>query len=217
MKKLISVMLVILLLSGCSLLLPQISESETQLFKTNNGSLIVFNKDEKTLFCSKTEVDEMLNQYEQNSIKDEFSIDNYDSLSYQEAKDKYKIMVSKDNTCQYNNYYLDFTSKENYIVLDEIKIDDPDKINDKTLDTNGIIKDFLKEKPQTVNEVLFSFLLKEVGMGAIVKKDFDVDSKGTYQLVAQPLFRMYYLKDIKKVYDYSFSTIIGFSLKLVKQ
>ncbi len=217
MKKLISFMLVVFLLSGCSLLMPQSNAQKTKQFKTNNGSLILINKKDTTVFCSKQNVDELLNKVEQHSIEEEFSVNKYNTLSYKEIKERYQIIINDNKSCQYQNYYLDFTSKENFVVLDEIEINDSDNINIESLAIKDIFEDFLKRQPQNVNEVLLNKLLKEVGMDAIIKEDFSIDGAGTYQLIAQPLFRMYYLEDNKKVYDYNFSTIIGFNLKLVKK
>lgn len=46
--------------------------------------------------------------------------------------------MSEDASCQYRNYFLDFTSKENYVVLDEMELNDTDDISIQTLESKEI-------------------------------------------------------------------------------
>lgn len=216
MNKIISILFIAIFISGCNLSNPNLLNKDLTQLKTYNGSLILISKDTIN-FCDKESVDNLLNRINPYGIIDEFSINNFDTLVYENNKEKYSKIISDNSSCLYTNYILDFTSKENYIILDEISVKANDKITLETFKERGVFETFISKQPQSINAVLLNELLKQVAYDSIVDTNFKVEEDGDYKLIAQPLFRIYYLEDTKKIYDYDFSTMIGFKLKLVKK
>lgn len=216
MNKIFAFIFSLLFLSGCALSDQGLLKQDLTQLKTYNGSLVLISKDTIN-FCDKQNIENLLNKIEPFSIVDEFSINDFNTLLYENNKEQYNTIITDNKNCLYNNYYLDFTSKENYVILDELSLNKNDKITLDTFKDRGVFEDFLEKQPESVSAVLLNKLLKQVAYKSFVDNNFKIEEDGYHKLVAQPIFRIYHLSDVKKVYDYDFATIIGFKLKLVKK
>lgn len=208
----------LLFISGCSSLVNQATFKPTL---TNNGTVIFSSTKDINKLCNKTAIDSFLSGRNPEAMTEEYQITNYDKLLYDNIKNKYTQDAGYPEKCSYRVYYYDFIVDSNSVNVAQLDLQKGEFVDVLELNKNKELDVFKKKKELTVVEAAVQYLLqnnlKETNENERVLSDeLAAPESGNYQLVAQPVFRIYHLKDTKLINDYNISGIIGLKFKLEK-